>query len=69
MMGRFTQSNRCENMNHRRANAPVSHCAQCGSVVNAGIRAQACSDAQHAAARRQQNVFCVNCGKQLILNR
>lgn len=57
---------RCDNMNHRRANAPVGHCPDCGAVVNASIRGKACSETQHTAARRRQNVFCVDCGKQLI---
>ncbi len=69
MMGRVTQTSRCGNMNHRRSDAPLSHCPECGGVVNAAIRPQPCNDAQHAAARRQQNVFCVNCGTQLILSR
>jgi len=69
MMGRFGVRNPCENMNHRRADAPVGHCPQCGGVVNARIRAQPCSEVQHAAARRDQSVFCVDCGAQLIFSR
>jgi hypothetical protein len=69
MIGRNTQSSRCENMNHRRANAPVGHCPQCGGVVNARIHAQPCNETQHAVARRQQALFCVDCGAQLIFNR
>jgi hypothetical protein len=56
----------CENMNHRRADAPVSHCPQCGAVVNARVVSPACSEATHAAARRQQLTFCVHCGTRLI---
>lgn len=56
----------CENMNHRRPDAPVSHCPQCGNVVNARIAAQHCSESKHAAARRRQSTFCVDCGTQLV---
>ena len=69
MMGRFGVTNPCENMNHRRADAPVGYCPQCGGVVNAHIHAQPCSETQHAAARRHQTVFCVDCGAQLIFSR
>ena len=69
MTGRFGKPSACDNMNHRRANAPVGHCPKCGGVVNDAIRAQSCSEAQHAAARRSQTVFCVQCGVQLILSR
>ena len=62
----FRQSNPCENMNHRRANAPVSHCPQCGGVVNPKIPPRQCSQAKHATSRRQQAAYCVDCGTQLI---
>jgi hypothetical protein len=69
MMGQFRLPNPCENMNHRRADAPVGHCPQCGGVVNGRIRARPCNEPQHAAARRQQNAFCADCGVQLIVSR
>ena len=69
MTGRSRQANPCDNMNHRRANAPVGHCPQCGGVVNDRIRVAPCSESNHAAARRHQSVFCVDCGAQLILGR
>jgi hypothetical protein len=69
MKQRFAVTNPCDNMNHRRTNAPVGHCPQCGGVVNAQIRAQPCNETQHAAARRQQTAFCVDCGEQLIVSR
>ena len=69
MMGRFRGPNPCDNLNHRRADPPVSHCPQCGGVVNARIHAQPCNETQHAAARRHQTVFCVDCGAQLIFSR
>lgn len=69
MNGRTRMHNACDNMNHRRANAPVGHCPQCGGVVNENIRAQPCDEAQHAAARRNHAVFCVQCGARLIFAR
>ena len=69
MMGQFRVSNPCQNLNHRRAAAPVGHCPQCGGVVNAQIRARPCNETQHAAARRDRTAFCVDCGAQLIFNR
>jgi hypothetical protein len=69
MTGRARQPNPCNNMNHRRTNAPVGHCPQCGGVVNDRIRVAPCSEPQHAVARRHQSAFCVDCGVQLILSR
>ena len=59
----------CNNLNHRRTTAPVGFCPECGAVVNKVIRAQPCNEAQHAVARRQRTVFCVDCGTQLIFSR
>jgi ribosomal protein L37AE/L43A len=59
----------CENLNHRRANAPVPYCPECGAVVNGRIGARMCSPEQHALSRRQRSVFCVECGMQLIVSR
>jgi hypothetical protein len=59
----------CDNMNHRRSDAPVSHCPKCGGVVNAHVPARACSESKHAAARRRQSIFCVDCGKRLVSDR
>jgi hypothetical protein len=56
----------CDNMNHRRANAPVAHCPQCGRVVNASIGRRHCTEAAHAQARRERSVFCVHCGERLV---
>ena len=57
----------CENMNHRRRDAPVSHCPECGDVVNAGLRGAAlCDGSKHAVRRRQGRTFCVDCGTRLI---
>ena len=59
----------CENMNHRRANAPVPYCPQCGVVVNRAIPHRDCTVEQHAVSRRQGSTFCVGCGTQLIASR
>ncbi|MCW5892641.1 MAG: hypothetical protein KIT14_19175 [bacterium] len=59
----------CDNMNHRRAGAPVGHCPQCGVVVNPQVAAPDCTAERHAAARRRQSVYCVDCGQQLIVAR
>jgi hypothetical protein len=53
-------------MNHRRADAPVAHCPQCGAVVNEALRGGSCNETRHAAARRRQLEYCVDCGTQLI---
>ena len=60
------QPNPCANLNHRRANAPVGFCPQCGGVVNDAIRAERCDDARHAIARRGHAAYCIHCGTQLI---
>ena len=56
----------CDNMNHRRVDAPVAHCPECGGVVNARLAPVGCNEAKHAAARRRQSRFCVDCGTQLV---
>jgi hypothetical protein len=61
--------NPCENMNHRRRDAPVAHCPQCGGVVNSALTPVACNDAKHSVARRQQAAFCVDCGAALLIAR
>jgi hypothetical protein len=62
--------NPCDNMNHRRRNAPVSHCPECGGVVNREhVTTERCDEPKHAAARRRQSRFCVDCGTQLIVAR
>ena len=67
MIGQTKQASACENLNHRRANAPVAHCPQCGGVVNQSLRAASrCDDARHTVARRTFAAYCINCGTQLI---
>ena len=68
-MRQVGRPNPCENLNHRRTNAPVRHCPGCGGVVNEQVRARQCSETQHAAERRQGTTFCVDCGTQLIFDR
>ena len=66
MIGRFKQPNPCDNLNHRRRDAPVGYCPRCGGVVNEAIRPRLCSEADHTLARRHHSAFCVHCGAQLI---
>jgi len=54
-------------MNHRRRDAPVGHCPECGVVVNPRVAAEGCDEGKHAAARRRQARFCVDCGTQLVV--
>jgi hypothetical protein len=61
--------NVCENMNHRRRDSPVSHCPECGSVVNAALAPTHCDGSKHAVARRRGRAFCVDCGVQLVTAR
>lgn len=61
--------NPCENMNHRRSNAPVSRCPECGDVVNPQINPEPCDAGKHSVARRRQSMFCVDCGTRLIVVR
>lgn len=56
----------CPNLNHRRSDAPVGHCPQCGETVNARFHVAKCSEVQHDTARREHSVFCVHCGLRLI---
>jgi len=69
MIGRTRQPNPCENMNHRRGNAPVGYCPQCGGVVNESVHAEPCTEVRHASARQHHAAFCVHCGTQLIFAR
>lgn len=68
-MDRYEQRTPCDNLNHRRRDAPVGHCPQCGLVVNAQRPAKTCSEIAHAAARRDRAAYCVDCGEQLIFER
>jgi hypothetical protein len=65
-MTSFRRPNPCDNMNHRRRDAPVSHCPECGGVVNSQLPPKSCNDEKHAIARRRQSAFCVDCGTRLI---
>jgi ribosomal protein S27AE len=54
----------CDNMNHRRDDAPVRFCPKCGEVAN--IIVKQCSVEEHAESRMNRNKHCVHCGLQLI---
>ncbi len=56
----------CPNLNHRRSDAPVRYCPNCGEVVNANAPAKTCSDKKHAESRMNRDTYCVHCGLQLI---
>jgi hypothetical protein len=59
----------CRNLNHRRSDAPVRHCPDCGGVVNQHFHTSRCSDIEHDTARRRRLAFCVHCGSPLIRGR
>ncbi|KRT70800.1 MAG: hypothetical protein XU15_C0003G0179 [candidate division NC10 bacterium CSP1-5] len=56
----------CPNLNHRRADAPVRYCPNCGEVVSANIIVKKCSEEEHVESRRRRNTYCMDCGAQLI---
>jgi len=60
---------RCPTMNHRRSNSPVGFCPACGEVVNSAIPRQSCAEANHGKQRKGGNLFCVNCGETLRVER
>lgn len=62
----FGPRNACKNLNHRRSDAPVGHCPDCGGLVNGSFHRVGCSDVDHDLARRQRSAYCVNCGVQLV---
>jgi hypothetical protein len=55
----------CNNLNHRRADAPVRFCPTCGAIVNAKVNALRCASVRHDVQRRSQSAFCVDCGERL----
>ena len=63
---RYPLGSSCDNMNHRRRDAPVAYCPQCGGTVNENVARPHCGEDAHALARRNRSVFCVHCGLQLI---
>jgi predicted RNA-binding Zn-ribbon protein involved in translation (DUF1610 family) len=56
----------CSNLNHRRSDAPVRFCPQCGEVVNRGVAINRCRESVHAHKRQNRDEFCVDCGERLI---
>jgi predicted RNA-binding Zn-ribbon protein involved in translation (DUF1610 family) len=59
----------CPNLNHRRSDAQLRFCPNCGEVVNDAIPIRVCSKEMHARMRRNQSKYCPNCGDQLIADR
>jgi len=57
----------CANLNHRRSHPPFRHCSRCGGVVNERVSTYRCTEVKHAAARREQGMFCVDCGTRLMV--
>ena len=58
---------RCQNFNHGRSNAPVRFCPMCGEVVNQlMIHRKTCGEQVHARRRQNRDVYCVDCGLQII---
>ncbi len=49
----------CRNMNHRRSDAPVRHCPNCGGTVNMNIPAKKCNDNEYAESRMNKNKYYV----------
>ncbi len=56
----------CSNLNHRRSDAPVRFCPQCGEVVSRGVAIKRCGEKEHARKRQSGEGFCVDCGERLI---
>jgi hypothetical protein len=56
----------CINLNHRRRDAPVRCCPNCGQVVNAKVVQVQCPSTRHDVKRRSGSTFCVDCGDRLI---
>jgi hypothetical protein len=55
----------CPNLNHRRSDAPVRFCPSCGEIVNDKVNTIRCLATRHDVQRRNQSIFCVDCGQQL----
>ena len=60
---------RCPNFYHRRTNAPVRFCSQCGDVVNDAIPIRQCTEEAHTVKRRNRQKYCVDCGEPLVRGR
>jgi hypothetical protein len=55
----------CPNLNHRRSDAPVRFCPNCGDTVNAKVSLVRCPPARHDVQRRGGSIFCIDCGERL----
>lgn len=62
----ITRNGRCPNFNHGRPNTPVQCCPMCGEGLNSKIPQKVCSEEKYAKNRGGRNVYCVDCGEQLI---
>ena len=61
----IVQKRHCTNMNHRRSDAPVRFCPDCGESVNKSAPLVTCSKDDHAKRRKSGALYCVNCGERL----
>ena len=61
--------NACNNLNHRKSDAPVRFRSMCGEVVNDRRSARSCTAEEHASRRKNRDLFCVYCGKALAERR
>ena len=58
--------NDCRNMNHGKVNPPITFCPNCGEkFVSSAATASRCSDETHKSRRKDRNLFCLDCGKDL----
>ena len=46
----MTKGSKCDNLNHRRTDAPVRFCPRCGEVVNENIPTAKCTADTHVRA-------------------
>ena len=65
----MTTTERCQNFNHGRSDAPVRFCPNCGLTVNDKVASQLCTQESHATKRRQRSAYCVDCGETLVTKR
>lgn len=56
----------CRNMNHGKANPPISFCPNCGEkFVSGSVNGGRCDDEKHRSRRKERSAFCQDCGKKL----
>jgi hypothetical protein len=54
----------CRNMNHGKVNPPVNFCPNCGEKFKTSTVGR-CDEEKHRARRKDRNLFCHDCGKEL----